>query len=490
MIMGRNNKKKRILALRILLVLGWLLLAGIGIYFNHGYKMWGDRLLPNTIINDVNYGGMTAEEANDEWRRTNSGRFLFIHELGDAVERISYDDFDFHYVLNPTFEEMIRSQNLWSWLWASFNPTPQSVDSAIVYDEAKLTQIVHELSCMSSPLIRDPRDARIDKLASGYVLVPADDGNRLDEEKTFACIKAAVEDGAHSIDLDKQGCYKKASLYETDPDLSGTFSLLDKAQKTVLSLNLEGGTYVTLDKNTFLPWMSYTNGTVIFEEDDILAYTKQLAATYNTFRTTRAFRTTRGDVVNVGGSAYDNYGYSLNVSQSKAIIEDALYNSVSQTISLSWNQLAAARDSERADFGSTYIEISLDEQHLWYYRDGSLALETDIVSGTATPSRATPTMVVHVQYKSTDHTMRGSYGESHADYVLNIHSSGIHIHDSAWRSDYGGSIWLSNGSHGCINTPPAKMAQLFGMVDVDTPVIIYDRYNHVSSFQNESYTSG
>ena len=212
MIMGRNNKKKRILALRILLVLGWLLLAGIGGYFNHGYKMWGDRLLPNTIINDVNYGGMTAEEANEEWRRTNSGRFLFIHELGDAVERISYDDFDFHYVLNPTFEEMIRSQNLWSWLWASFNPTPQSVDSAIVYDEAKLTQIVHELSCMSSPLIRDPRDARIDKLASGYVLVPADDGNRLDEEKTFACIKAAVEDGAHSIDLDKQGCYKKASL--------------------------------------------------------------------------------------------------------------------------------------------------------------------------------------------------------------------------------------------------------------------------------------
>ena len=60
MIMGRNNKKKRILALRILLVLGWLLLAGIGIYFNHGYKMWGDRLLPNTIINDVNYGGMTV----------------------------------------------------------------------------------------------------------------------------------------------------------------------------------------------------------------------------------------------------------------------------------------------------------------------------------------------------------------------------------------------------------------------------------------------
>jgi hypothetical protein len=34
------------------------------------------------------------------------------------------------------------------------------------------------------------------------------------------------------------------------------------------------------------------------------------------------------------------------------------------------------------------------------------------------------------------------------------------------------------------------MAQLFGMVDVGTPVIIYDRYNHVTNFQNESYVSG
>ena len=488
--MGRNDEKKRIITLRILLILGWLLLACIGGYYNHGYKLWADRLLPNTIINDINYGGMTAEEANEKWRETNSSRCLFIHELSDAVECISYDDFDFHYVLDPTFEEMIKSQNLWTWLWASFNPTPKSVDSAIVYDEEKLTQTVHKLTCMSSSLIRDPRDARIDKLASGYILVPADDGNRLDEEKTLACIRKAVEAGASSIDLDKQGCYKKASLYEDDPELAGTFALLDKAQKTVLSLNLEGGAYVTLDKNTFLPWMTYVSGAVIFEEDDIYAYTKQLADQYNTFRTVRSFRTTQGDIVQVGGSPYDNYGYSMDVSQSALIIEDALYQSVSQTISLSWNRYAKTRDSDMADFGSTYIEISLDEQHLWYYKDGALAFQTPIVSGTATPSRATPTMVAHVQYKTTDHTMHGSYGSSHADYVLNIHSSGIHIHDSAWRGSYGGSIWLSDGSHGCINTPPANMAQLYSMVDVDTPVIIYDRYNHVSSFQNESYGVG
>ncbi len=38
----------------------------------------------------------------------------------------------------------------------------------------------------------------------------------------------------------------------------------------------------------------------------------------------------------------------------------------------------------------TYIEVDLENQHMWFYKDGKVALETDIVSGkpsTPTPSR-------------------------------------------------------------------------------------------------------
>ena len=158
-----------------------------------------------------------------------------------------------------------------------------------------------------------------------------------------------------------------------------------------------------------------------------------------------------------------------------------------QMIALAWDHYALARDEGGSDFGSTYIEVSLDEQHMWYYKDGNLVLDTNIVSGTATPKRATPTMVVQVLDKKTDHTMKGSYGESHADYALVIQESGILIHDSSWRDEYGDDIWLYDGSHGCINTPHRAMEELYDTAEISTPVIIYDRENRVTSFENEEY---
>ena len=48
----------------------------------------------------------------------------------------------------------------------------------------------------------------------------------------------------------------------------------------------------------------------------------------------------------------------------------------------------------------------------------------------------------------------------------------VGIHDSDWQPEYGGDLWKTRGSHGCVNTPPGVMKELFGMVEVGTPVIV------------------
>ena len=35
------------------------------------------------------------------------------------------------------------------------------------------------------------------------------------------------------------------------------------------------------------------------------------------------------------------------------------------------------------DLGNTYIEVDLTEQYMWYYQDGNVIFESDIVSGTS-----------------------------------------------------------------------------------------------------------
>ena len=50
---------------------------------------------------------------------------------------------------------------------------------------------------------------------------------------------------------------------------------------------------------------------------------------------------------------------------------------------------------------------------------------------------------------------------------------GIGIHDSLWRSVYGGSEYLNAGSHGCINTPYDAVSNIYWNIDIGVPVVMY-----------------
>lgn len=112
---------------------------------------------------------------------------------------------------------------------------------------------------------------------------------------------------------------------------------------------------------------------------------------------------------------------------------------------------------------------------MWYYKDGKLALETDIVSGK--PNTPTPKGVFYVWNKERNATLRGLNEDgtkyaSPVDYWMPIDWEGVGIHDSNWQPTYGGDWWKQNGSHGCINTPPNVMKTLYDMIEVGTPVIV------------------
>ncbi|MDO5701953.1 MAG: L,D-transpeptidase family protein [Lachnospiraceae bacterium] len=485
----RRKKKRMNIGGQVAIIFFVAVFAGGALYYAHEYQKWLGKFLPNTTVNGIDYSGMTAEEAEARFAQTYKGLHLTIEEMGGAEETINFEDIDYRYTTADTWDQLIKGQNYALWFMSCSRPTALSTKEGFTFDDEKLVKIVKDLKVVTDPDIVDPKDAKIMKGSDGYYIEEAVDGNRVKEDRLIEEVRNAVNEGRQKINLEELKLYKKASVYEDDEDLLERFAVIDKAQNTEIKMSMEGNTYVVLDKSTFLPWMSYESGKVVFDGDEIYAYTADLAKKYNTIGTKREFKTTKGDVLTVGGTDYDNYGYQMNVSESAALITKALESSTSQLIALAWDHYALARDEGgKSDFGDTYIEVSLDQQHMWYYVDGELQLDTDIVSGTATPKRATPTMVVQVLDKKKDHTMKGSYGESHADYALVIQESGILIHDSDWRDEYGDDIWLYDGSHGCINTPIRAMRELYDMAEISTPVIIYDRENRVKSFENETYT--
>ena len=126
------------------------------------------------------------------------------------------------------------------------------------------------------------------------------------------------------------------------------------------------------------------------------------------------------------------------------------------------------------DIGNTYIEIDYTNQHLYYFEDGELVLDTDIVSGNISKGNGSPDGVFKIVYKQRDATLVGEDYESAVSYFMPF-AYNVGIHDASWRSKFGGEIYKKSGSHGCINVPSDMAKKIYESVATGTPVIAYYR---------------
>ena len=71
--------------------------------------------------------------------------------------------------------------------------------------------------------------------------------------------------------------------------------------------------------------------------------------------------------------------------------------------------------------------------------------------------------------------LKGEDYESDVTYFMPF-AYNVGIHDASWRNGrFGGNIYKSSGSHGCINAPLEVVEKMYGKVEVGTPVIAYYR---------------
>lgn len=154
----------------------------------------------------------------------------------------------------------------------------------------------------------------------------------------------------------------------------------------------------------------------------------------------------------------------------KAVAEDPSGNKAEATATVTV-------EAPSYGMGGTYIWVSIADQQLSYFVDGQLALSSPVVTGNA-GNHDTPTGEYSVIYKARNVNLKGLEDngeeyESFVQYWMAFIGSEYGMHDASWRSDFGGSIYMGNGSHGCINMPESQAAALYDMVAEGTPVFIY-----------------
>ncbi len=124
--------------------------------------------------------------------------------------------------------------------------------------------------------------------------------------------------------------------------------------------------------------------------------------------------------------------------------------------------------------GNTYIEISLQQQRMWFYIDGELYVETPVVTGNY-GTNDTPKGAHTIWQRSKNVTLVGPTWSSPVTYWLAFTYSGCGIHDASWRSnsEYGGTTYKGNGSHGCVNTPYDAVKKIYEKAKIGGYVVVY-----------------
>lgn len=231
------------------------------------------------------------------------------------------------------------------------------------------------------------------------------------------------------------------------PDILSTFLKTDEKGEPVTD---EGGRPVT-------------------DGERVAAWLEELAARYDTCDTVREFQSTRGDIVSV---KYVTYGTRLDVKAEQEYLTKALEAERRETelhVPV-YEKQGFVRGLD--DIGDTYIEVDMTQQHMYYYAAGELVLDTDVVTGNTGRKMGTPEGINFVYNKQRNRVLRGADYATPVKYWMPV-KGGVGIHDADWRREFGGEIYKRNGSHGCINTPPEIMAQLYELVEVGTPVVMF-----------------
>ena len=226
-----------------------------------------------------------------------------------------------------------------------------------------------------------------------------------------------------------------------------------------------------LDGSTIDSWLKIDGENISVDQDQAKAYVENLATNYNTIYVPRTFHTSCGSDVTVSDN---EYGFQIDQEGELNQLLQDLETGTPVTRDPVYS-IAGMQRNGRDDLAGSYIEVSLDNQHLWLYKDGALVTETDIVSGAPTPERETMRGAWPIAYKASPYTLTSDqygYNTTVTYWMPFVYGQGLH--DATWQSSFGGSRYKSGaGSHGCVNLPKDQAAIIYNAIDGGYPIIIY-----------------
>lgn len=470
---GRSRKKKDF-SVKAAVIAGVLGVAAAGGAGTAGYYIYESRqyetvFFPSTRINGIDASHKTVEEMEKLISAAVEDYTLTIKEKGGKTEEIKGVDIGLHSVFDGKMEEYLAQQDPLEWWDQKDRIKDYEIEAMIEFDEELLEWQIDGLEVLNQEDPQPPKDAYLSEYVpgQGYVVVPDEPGSVPDREETTKEIREAVKGLRTELDLAGLDIYEKAAIASDDQKLHELADRLNRYVNVTVTYTFGEMTEV-LDGNLISQWIIMGDGEeILVDQEAVTAYVKGLAEKYNTASKKKVLKTSYGETVEIERGTY---GWRIDQTAETEQLYQILMSGESQAREPIYRQTGASHGEN--DYGDTYVEINLTSQHLFFYKDGQLLVESDFVSGNAARGFSTPSGAYPLTYKQRNATLRGADYATPVSYWMPFNGN-IGMHDATWRGSFGGSIYKTNGSHGCINLPRAAAKTIYENIEKGMPVLCY-----------------
>ncbi len=468
----RGKSAKKAVAISLI---SFLVLLGGG--YLGGVYYFDDHLFFQTTINGMDFSSKSVGDVEEYMHSQVRDYTLTIEESDGETQQVSGSSIALEYVPGDELKQLVEGQNKFLWVESLWKKTEIEAPIGVTYNEEALAGELDKLPCLQKENQVKSVNAHPEFKDTEFVIIPEVVGTRIDREVFDEAVAAAISGFSDTLKLEETECYIKPKYLKDSKKVVAAKDKMNSYLGANVTYDFNPYTEV-VDASVISKWVKVNKKMkVTFNKDAVKKYIASLAEKYDTINKTREFTTANGNNVSV---VPGTYGWEMDQeTEYEKLLSDIKKE---KTVTREPAYFSKAAVHETMDMGNTYAEVDLSAQHMWLFQNGKVTLESDVVTGNPNiGNRETPSGVYSILELQRNATLVGEKDpktgkpeyRTPVAFWMRVTWSGIGFHDATWQPYFGGSLYLTNGSHGCINMPYDKAEALFGLLEVGMPVVIH-----------------
>ncbi|PGB09002.1 L,D-transpeptidase family protein [Bacillus toyonensis] len=427
----------------------------------------------NVTINDTKVGGMSADQAIQKLKTSGLANKVYVDQqqiLDEKETKTELTEKDL-----PQVKKLLKSQ--WTFFPSSkeknYSVLPKKADQ---YRSETMKKLVEEKLVSMNKELKAPQDAMA-KLEQGKIVISKSvDGKQYD----VTSLLKDYDKQKYKSEIHLKSTYIQP-IKEDDPIIKKEEQALQNLLGQSVEYKVQNEVYPLKAKDLIQNASMSKDMKVTIDASDIKKKITEINNAKSTLNKNFSFKTHSGSVISVKGQGY---GWALDVEKETKQVQQAFEKgekslSASNIHGNGWEKEGIGYETTANNgIGDTYAEVSIAYQQIWIYKDGKLAVTTNVVTGKHSTSEDTSPGVWYVLYKRTPYTLKGS-AVGKADYAVKVDywvpftNSGQGFHDAGWRTNWANNAYLTGGSGGCVNLLPNVAKTVYDNLNTYDPVIVY-----------------